>query len=96
MASINNNHYDARDVDGRGLSIYIIEGLRYYLNDDPILGEYTIPSFIQSLFRRWSTLTLQEKEPWLERAREEIRELRYRTEDQHRRRRRRSFILHAS
>ncbi len=95
MAHNNNNRYDGRDVDGRGLSIYVIEGLRYYLNDDPILGEYTIPAFLQSLVRRWNTLTLQEKEPWLERAREEIRELRYRHEEQHRRRRR-SFILHAS
>ena len=83
-----NPRYDNRDVDGRGLSIYIIEGLRYYLSDDPILGEFTIPAYIQTLVRRWDRLSDIEKEPWLERAREEIRELRYRTEHTHRRRRR--------
>lgn len=91
-----NQRYDTRDVDGRGLSIYIIEGLRYYLSDDPILGQYTIPAYLQSLVRRWNTLEDMEKEPWLERAREELRELRYRTEEQYHRRRRRSFRLHAS
>lgn len=64
------------EVDERAFSLYVLDGIRYFMENNPSLYQYTVIQYISRLYRAWSELPMDEKEPWLERAREQIQELR--------------------
>lgn len=76
MASININH---NDVDERAFSIFVIEGLHYLLQQDVPLRHGHIIDFCNRLWMRWTHLPESEKDPYWERASEELRRMRRNT-----------------
>jgi hypothetical protein len=67
-------HY--HEVDERAFAIFLMEGIHYFLDQDPPLQEATIIDYCERLWRRWNHMENAEKHEFHERAREELRRLR--------------------
>lgn len=67
---MNDNH-----IDEHAFGIFVSDGIQYYLTRNPQLNQSSVLRFISRLHRCWTHITPQEKEPWLERAREHILEM---------------------
>lgn len=67
-------HY--AEVDERGFVLFMQDGIEYFLASDPILNHSFMIDYIQRLHRRWQQMDNQEKEPFHQRAREQMRALR--------------------
>lgn len=77
LSKMNNNpNYNYVELDERAFSIFLIEGIHYYLDQDPPLRRSSIIDYCMRLWNRWNDLNNEEKRPFLERAEEELRRLR--------------------
>jgi hypothetical protein len=73
MTSDNFTHVE---IDERAFSIFLIEGIRYFLEQDPPLQEGSIIHYCTRLWQRWQQMTQNEKNPFWDRAVDELRRLR--------------------
>lgn len=68
--------YNYTEVDERAFILFMQDGIEYFLASDPILHHMAMIEYIQRLHRRWIQMDNQEKDPFMERARTQMRELR--------------------
>ncbi len=64
------------EVDERAYAIFLIEGIQYFLDQDPPLHEGSILNYCERLWSRWRQMSQNEKLPFLDRAIEELHRLR--------------------
>ena len=64
------------EIDERAFAIFLIEGIQYYLDQDPPLRQGSIMDYCGRLWNRWHDMSQNEKAPFLDRAIEELRRLR--------------------
>ncbi len=70
------------EIDERAYAIFLIEGLQYYLDQDPPLRQGSINDYCSRLWNRWHDMSDSEKIPFHDRAVDELRRLRrYRRAD---------------
>ncbi len=70
------------EIDERAFAIFLMEGIQYFLDQDPPLQEGAIMTYCNRLWQRWQQMTNNEKNPFWDRAVEELRRLRrYRRAD---------------
>jgi len=72
----NNPNYEYVELDERAFAIFLMEGIHFYLEQDPPLRRSSIIDYCMRLWNRWSNMNNEEKRPFIERAREELRRLR--------------------
>jgi hypothetical protein len=68
--------FSRTEVDERAFAIFLMEGIHYFLDQDPPLREGSILDYCQRLWNRWLQMSQNEKLPFLDRAIEELRRLR--------------------
>ena len=64
------------EIDERAFSMFLIEGIYYFLEQDPPLRNGSIIDYANRLWNRWIQMSRDEKLPFHDRAREEMRRLR--------------------
>ncbi len=64
------------EIDERAFAIFMIEGIYYYLDQDPPLQEGSIIGYCHRLWLRWQQMDRNEKTSFWDRALEELRRLR--------------------
>jgi hypothetical protein len=70
------------EIDERAFAIFLIEGIQYYLDQDPPLRHGSIYDYCGRLWNRWIQMSENEKVPFVDRALEQLRRLRrYRRAD---------------
>ncbi len=72
----NNPNYNYVELDERAFSIFLIEGIHFYLDQDPPLRRSSIIDYSMRLWNRWIDMNNEEKRPYIDRAMEELRRLR--------------------
>lgn len=70
------NDFSQTEVDERAYAIFLVEGIHYFLDQDPRLYEESILNYCERLWNRWQQMSQNEKLPFLDRAIEELRRLR--------------------
>ena len=76
------NLFSHVEVDERAFAIFLIEGIQFFLDQDPQLRRGSIIDYCNRLCNRWNQMSEVEKAPFLARAEEELRRLRrYRRAD---------------
>lgn len=68
--------FSSTEIDERAFAIFLIEGIQYYLDQDPPLRQGSIIEYCSRLWNRWHDMTNNEKMPFRDRAIEELRRLR--------------------
>jgi hypothetical protein len=70
------------EIDERAFAIFLIEGIQFYLDQDPPLRHGSIYDYCGRLWNRWVQMSDNEKGPFIDRAIEQLRRLRrYRRAD---------------
>ena len=70
------------EIDERAFAIFLLEGIQFYLEQDPPLQEGSIIGYCHRLWVRWQQMSQNEKAPFYDRAVDELRRLRrYRRAD---------------
>lgn len=70
------------EINERAFALFLIEGIQYFLEQDPPLRNGCIIDYCMRLWNRWSQMSDSEKAPFVDRAIEELRRLRrYRRAD---------------
>ena len=70
------------EIDERAFAIFLLEGIQFFLDQDPQLRRGGIIDYCHRLWNRWNQMSENEKAPFLSRAEEELRRLRrYRRAD---------------
>ncbi len=64
------------EIDERAFSIFLIEGIYYFLEQDPPLRNGSVIDYCNRLWNRWTQMSREEKTPFCDRARDELRRLR--------------------
>jgi hypothetical protein len=64
------------EIDERAFSIFLIEGIHYFLEQDPPLRNASVIDYCNRLWNRWVQMSREEKIPFCDRAREELRRFR--------------------
>lgn len=64
------------EIDERAFAIFMMDGVRYYLDQDPPLRRMSVIEYCQRLWNRWITMSDDEKMPFRDRAYDELRRLR--------------------
>lgn len=76
------NPYHQNEVDERAFAIFLLEGIQFFLDQDPSLRHGCIIDYCHRLWNRWNQMSDAEKSPFVDRAVEELRRLRrYRRAD---------------
>lgn len=76
------NQFHQTEVDERAFAIFLLEGIQFFLEQDPPLRHGCIIDYCQRLWNRWTQMTDLEKTPFIDRAIDELRRLRrYRRAD---------------
>ena len=74
--------FHPNEVDERAFALFLLEGIQFYLDQDPSLRHGGIIDYCQRLWNRWTQMSDSEKAPFIDRAMEELRRLRrYRRAD---------------
>ena len=74
--------FHPHEIDERAFAIFLMEGIQFYLDQDPPLRHGSIYDYCNRLWNRWNQMSDNEKAPFLDRAVEELRRLRrYRRAD---------------
>lgn len=72
--------YSHSDVEERAFAIFLVDGVQFYLEQNPRLRHTSIHDFCNRLWTRWNDepnrMTDDEKNIFRERAREELRRFR--------------------
>lgn len=68
--------YTPAEIDERAFSIFMIEGIYFYLEQDPPLRNGSIIDYCHRCWNRWTQMSRDEKTPFYDRARDELRRLR--------------------
>ena len=64
------------ELDERAFTVFLIEGIYFFLEQDPPLQHGAIIGYCSRLWNRWIQMSRDEKETFYDRAREELRRLR--------------------
>lgn len=64
------------EIDERAFAIFLLEGIQYFLEQDPPLRHGSIIDYCNRLWNRWLQMSNNEKMPFLDRAIDELRRLR--------------------
>lgn len=67
------NDFSFTEIDERAFAIFLIQGIDFFLDQDPQLRNGSIIDFCQRLWNRWQQMSNAERSPFHERAREELR-----------------------
>ena len=79
---LTSHDFSQTEVDERAFAIFLMEGIQYYLDQDPPLRQGSIIDYCNRLWNRWQQMSTNEKVPFWDRAVEELRRLRrYRRAD---------------
>ena len=70
------NDFSHLEIDERGFAIFLMEGIHYFLEQDPPLRQGSIIDYCQRLWNRWQQMSDNEKRPFWDRAIDELRRLR--------------------
>lgn len=70
------NDFSYTEVDERAFAIFMMEGIYYFLEQDPPMRHGTIIDYCNRLWNRWTQMDNDEKSIFHDRAREELRRLR--------------------
>jgi hypothetical protein len=74
--------YNQTEVDERAFGIFLLEGIQFFLDQDPPLRHGSIHEYCNRLWNRWLQMSDAEKRPFLDRAIDDLRRLRrYRRAD---------------
>jgi hypothetical protein len=68
--------FSSTEIDERAFAIFLMEGIQYYLDQDPPLRQGSIMDYCSRLWNRWHDMSNNEKMPFRERAIEELRRMR--------------------
>ncbi len=68
--------FQPTEIDERAFAIFLIDGVRYFLDQDPPLRRMSIIDYCQRLWNRWMNMSDEEKMPFRDRAYDELRRLR--------------------
>lgn len=68
--------YNSSELDERAFSVFLIEGIYFFLEQDPPLNHGSIIGYCNRLWSRWLQMSREEKETFYDRARDELRRLR--------------------
>ncbi len=68
--------YSSTEIDERAFAIFLMEGIQYYLDQDPPLRQGSIMDYCSRLWNRWHDMNNNEKMPFRDRAIEELRRMR--------------------
>lgn len=70
------------EIDERAFSIFLMEGIQYFLEQESVLRHGSIYEYCGRLWNRWIQMSENEKVPFVDRAIEQLRRLRrYRRAD---------------
>lgn len=82
FVKMTSNPFSYVEIDERAFAIFLLEGIQFFLEQDPPLRRGSIIDYCQRLANRWNQMSDNEKSPFLIRAEEELRRLRrYRRTD---------------
>ncbi len=70
------NPFNQNELDERAFAIFLLEGIQYYLEEDPPMRHGSMIDYCQRLWNRWLQMSEHEKRPYLDRAAEELRRMR--------------------
>ena len=70
------NDFSHTEIDERAFAIFLIEGIHFFLEQDPPLRQGCIIDYCERLWQRWQQMSNSEKEPFWDRAIDELRRLR--------------------
>jgi hypothetical protein len=74
--------FHQNEIDERAFGIFLLEGIQFFLDQDPPLRHGSIHDYSNRLWNRWTQMSDSEKAPFVDRAIEELRRLRrYRRAD---------------
>ncbi len=73
---MNSNPISHVEVDERAFAIFLLDGIYYLLQQDTPLRRESIINFCTRLWTRWVHMSENEKDPYWERAMEELRRIR--------------------
>jgi hypothetical protein len=68
--------FNYTEVDERAFAIFLMEGLHYFLDQDPSLRRCSVIDYCQRLWNVWDEMSDDEKRTFRDRARDELRRLR--------------------
>lgn len=68
--------FSPSEIDERAFTIFLIEGIYFFLEQDPPLRNSSVIDYCTRLWNRWIQMSREEKAPFYDRAREEMRRLR--------------------
>jgi hypothetical protein len=70
------------EIDERAFGLFLIEGIQFFLNQDPPLRHGSVHEYATRLWNRWIQMSENEKAPFIDRVIEELRRMhRYRHSD---------------
>lgn len=61
------------ELNERAFTFFVEEGLQYYRRNNHQFRLYSAYNYIHSLYHQWTDMNEQQKEPYLESAREDMR-----------------------
>lgn len=70
------NSFSHVELDERAFAIFLLEGIQFYLDQDPSLRRGAIIDYCHRLWNRWNQMSEIEKAPFIARAEDELRRLR--------------------
>jgi hypothetical protein len=70
------NAFSRLEVDERAFAFFLLEGIQFFLDQDPQLRRGSIIDYCQRLWNRWNQMSELEKQPYVMRAEEELRRIR--------------------
>jgi hypothetical protein len=79
---MNSHDFTQIEIDERAYAIFLMEGIQYFLDQDPSLHQGSIQAYCSRLWNRWHDMSQNEKTPFYDRAIDELHRLRrYRRAD---------------
>lgn len=68
--------YHQTEIDERAFGIFLLEGIQFFLDQDPPLRHGSLHDYATRLWNRWLQMTDNEKTPFVDRAVDELRRMR--------------------
>ncbi len=70
------NQFSHLEIDERAFAYFLMEGIQFFLDQDPSLRRGSIIDYCHRLWNRWNQMSDNEKHPYLMRAEDELRRIR--------------------
>ena len=74
--------FSQTEIDERAFGLFLMEGIQFFLDQDPPLRHGSVHEYATRLWNRWIQMSENEKAPFIDRVIEELRRInRYRHSD---------------